>query len=324
MKYSFHLFWFATDYYRFAYSDLSNLSDIVVHWGIESALGNISKQIFRAHNAPATNKLINLPFKKVWFPYLINLETSDKPYCFVFTPKFFYNAEQCEFVNYLKARFPDCKTVLYYQDIASSHTSFQQGNDFWKRFDQVVTYDKDEAIKYGFGFYPTSYSLNIKNKLSLDRESSDVLFVGRAKDRLSVLVSIYDFLEGKGLKCKFLLAGVAKPDRIERANITYLDKNISYKENLEYVANTKCVLDMLQGGATGCSFRFWESIAFGINILTNNTTDPIGKMPNRIIFSENTIKEIDIDAIMKTPLINDEIKEKLSPVGLIKYIESVV
>ena len=322
-KYHYHLFWFPTDYYKIAYSDLDNSKDITFHWGIGSSLNKCLATIYRLHNVPAINRYVNLPWKKKWFPYLFPIDSS-KQNCFLFTPKFFYNEEQRSFVQYLKHNYPNSKTVLYYQDIASTHAPFQQGRDFWNLFDVVLSYDQTEANNYGFRFYPTSYSLNIKNKLSTEKPKSDVLFIGRAKDRFPLILKIYDYLENNGLNCLFKLIDVDPVERVERKGISFLDNNISYRENLEYVMQTKVLLDILQNGASGCSLRFWESIAFEKIILSNNDSNPIGRMSNKILFNEKNIENINIGRLLNAPIIDPNLKEKLSPFGLIRYIDSII
>lgn len=322
MKYNYVLIWFKTDYYKVAYHDLEELPFVQMHWSMDSDLSPIQKKLYRLHTSPSLNRNVSIPFKEKWYPYLFKTKfDNNKPYCFIFTPKVFYEKSQVSYIDYLRKQYPGCKCVLYYQDIIPTHTQFQQGESLLSKFDKVITYDKQEAAERNILYYPTSFSQPKLNKDNVIEQ--DVLFVGRAKDRLPLLLKLYDILTEKGLTCCFKIAGVEPTNRIVRSNIEYIDR-ISYKENLELCTKSRCILDLLQAGATGCSLRFWESIALEKNLLTNNPNSPIDDANNVILFDENHLDDINTQKLVRETRINRATIESLSPVRFVEFVDSIL
>ncbi|MCF0126751.1 MAG: hypothetical protein HUJ68_13550 [Clostridia bacterium] len=189
-------------------------------------------------------------------------------------------------------------------------------------FDKILTYDFNDSLKYSFDYYPTPYS---KIDIELDDHySSDVYFLGFAKDRLHTVLNAYDELSNHGFKCRFIIAGDIK-DEIKRKypNITF-GVRIPYTENLKYVRNTKFVLEIMQTGAVGITPRVWESIAYDKYLITNNhfvKNTNVYNSDMMYVFNEYSeipvFVEKNINRAIKYP---DNLIETISPINLLKVL----
>ena len=123
------------------------------------------------------------------------------------------------------------------------------------------------AVKHHLVYHPTVYSPihahNFSNKY-------DLYFLGRDKGRLKTLISICSTAQRKGLRCLFILPEVPKSQRIPCEGIIYVDDPIDYQENLNHIAESRCIIEILQNEASSPTFRTWECIMFGRMLITNN------------------------------------------------------
>ena len=141
---------------------------------------------------------------------------------------------------WLKRKYPDAVFVRFIRDLVSTQENEYKNLKDSGVFDYWVSYDENDAKKYGMLFHN-----EVESKIQLKEPEQfqyDVFFAGRAKKRLSQIVAVYDILEKAGLNCFFYIMSAKKEERIERKGIIYTDKLLTYRQLLEYNMQSKCLL----------------------------------------------------------------------------------
>lgn len=265
---NFVFFLYDTDYYRYAYSDLSQYNNVRVYYGFRP-LDPIKKFIHKIHHSLKINRYINLPFKKMWFKsyYQLNF-INEGELCFVFDARLLEFEYVRSFCNYLHIQHKKAHFVCYYQDLIRTSTDEVLPNCLREEFDLMISYDKQDAALYNIDYYPTTYSENsVDDNTAI--EPCDVYFLGAAKDRWSDIVMSYDLLTRKGFKCDFYVTMPKGGANIQKDGIHYIE-NMSYKENLQHIKKCKFILELQQRGAVGPTLRTWEAICYNKYLITNN------------------------------------------------------
>ena len=70
--------------------------------------------------------------------------------------------------------------------------------------------------------------------------SSDVYFLGKAKDRYDKIIAVYKKCREAGLRCDFHIVGVEPEKQQYKGEIEY-NRPMSYYENLHHIYACKCM-----------------------------------------------------------------------------------
>lgn len=314
----------ARGFYEVAYYDLLGLESVKYY---PSALDSISnpfiKKLARINYSKKVNSIIQRPFdflvKNKFYSW--DFPKKNKPLCFIL---FFHSLEFLTYSYFieLKKKNPEIKFVVYFQDIIASRKNFDL--DKVKTFaDVLISYDKGDSRMYDMLYYPTPYSIyEVLENPSLS--CSDVYFVGLAKNRYKKILQIYEKCQEENLKCDFNILGVPKYEQVYRDQICY-NQSLSYIDNLEHVVKTKCILEIMQQGADGFTPRLWEAIVYDKHLLTNNKSiiDTQYYDSKSIHFVDDGMQSL--GNIITTMITNeDKLKKSLSPINLIKFIETKI
>ena len=321
--YNFVFFSTPSDFYDIAYKDIKHLQNVRYIRNILEPKNVFLKFCFKFHFYFQYKKKIYNPLKSIWNKYLFNDDFNDgNPICFIFNERMLYLDNYC-FVDYLKEAYPNAKFVCYLQDLINTINNVNI-EVIVNKFDLSISYDKGDANKYGLFYYPTPYSFH-QSKMSNDIKQSDVFFVGRAKNRLNEILAIYVKLKEKGLSCDFNIIGVEPKDQLYAGDIHY-NTLMTYEENLQHVMKTKCLLEIMQQGASGYTFRTWEAIMYDKLLLTDNIY--IEQAPfyqSQYIKIYNDSSDLDVSFISDfVKKIDYEYKDMLSPKFLLDYIETKI
>lgn len=329
LKYNYVVFGSSIEYSRIVYADLEKCNN-VVKYVTEKSLLKRKQLLFKIHFSRKINKIIRLPLKKIWLKTFDVYSPSDeKPICFFFMA-YWNNIEyQLPFIEFLKNKYPNSRTVLFLQDIFKLYEMPYTSNPFdaeelKSRYDMVMTYDKGDADRYGLFYHPTPFSYYDVGNVS-DVPESDVFFIGKAKDRLPMIYETFDKLTSLGLNCLFVLHGVKKRDKIDKKGIVYINKLLPYKECLQYVSRTKCILEIMQGGAKGSTLRVWEAMVYNKHLLTNDTSlvnSRFYRKEGMMIY--NSVNDLDESIklrIMSSDILNYNCREELSPIKLLEFVD---
>lgn len=280
------------DVYSYCFNDLKSFNNIELFESYIKFNSLMEKKIYYKH----FTKKMWLPFRNIWNNrYYKNKFNKKDEIIFIVPPT--THLLKLKVIKKLKKKYINSKFVLYITDIMS-HDQFLSDNlELLRDFNVVISFDYNDCKKYGFINYPLVYSA--PKELENVEEEIDVYFCGRAKDRLELIMETFYFLKKQGLKCLFILRDVSLKERIKDEGLIYIEKFMSYKENLEYVKKSKCLLEIMQDGGNGYTLRTCEAIAFNKKIISNNYILKEAEFYNEKMISYfNCVKDINIEFIL--------------------------
>lgn len=325
---NFVFFWGSEDYYKAAFSDIENLSNVIYIQSIPRTENRILTTFHKIHNSTRINKRLNIPFKNIWFPlYFSDSFENENKIVFVFHAAYYW-LKGSNYFEYLRRKYPTSKLVFILMDTVDSYKRyfadrFTEGFDISylrKSFDLLLTYNKSDSEKFNIEYYPSIYSTRHASKN--EEPTYDIFFVGRAKDRLSDIHYAYKKLTEKGFACNFYISGV-EPKRQEYPNRIHYNEYLSYNDVIKNIQRTRGLLEIVQGNSNGFTFRLDEALVFDKNIITNNPI--VTNIPYRDsekIFNFETINDITYGDFLKASLQSYHYQGDYSPVKLLEYLEN--
>lgn len=321
-KYNYVFYNVGEDYLEPVFGVLNKYPNVKTY-GLAIKSNPLVEKLFFLHWSAKINSIIKLPLKSIWFKKMFDVKfENDKPVCYVFLGGK-YIIQEKKIYSYLKNKNNDNKVIIYYGDLIS-----KRNFDISKQkevSDYIITYDEQEAKQYNICYHGNSLGYGSIIEVTEPKNfENDVYFVGFAKDRLDTIHNVYKYLTENGLKCKFIICGSKEEDRIQGEGLFYQEP-IPYKESLENVNNSRCILDIIQGGSAGETLRVKESQVYKRKLLTNNVSlkhkDYISE-DNTCIFS--SIDDIDIDFVKKDINYDSFCENEFNPIKFIIYLEQLI
>mgnify|MGYP000015305623 FL=1 len=304
-------------YYAICYNDVRNHNQIQC---IDIPLQGYCKfwrYLYALHHSARINERINLPFKKIWYPYYFKNEFKDsKEICFILQIRLpiFY-------LQYLKEQYHNCKFVSIYRDLRKITEINNPEYPNHPIFDLEMTIDKNEAKLYGWHHFE-----EFESKIDVPKSSSyfesDVFFAGKAKDRLERLLKAYNIFTKAGLRCKYYLTGVPQNKRINLPGIEYAEKFMPYSEMLYHTINSKGILEINQYEAVGYTSRFLEAVMYNKRLITDNKDVMLSKFySSDNIMCISDILDIDPSFVSSEKIVDYHYNGEFSPIHLIEKID---
>lgn len=148
-------------------------------------------------------------------------------------------------------------------------------------FDTFFVFDPMDIQKYpqyNLNFITNFYFDFIQRNQTLPSKYKNTFtayFVGsHLNQRTPILIKILDCLSQSNIKPLFFIAGISgqihKQNEYQHYLINFLDKNISFEENLANVEAADILIDILNDVHGGLSFRAFEAIYYTKKLITNN------------------------------------------------------
>jgi hypothetical protein len=169
------------------------------------------------------------------------------------------------------AKIKSKKMIAYQWDGMSRFPEVSETIDF---FDEFYVFDKNDIesnskkLSYTTNFYFDCYNNLFKNKIKYD-----VYFIGSYDSRTQDLIRMCVELESMGLKINVLLSTSPRKHLKKYKFITYLNKSLTYYDNLEILSQSKIIIDLAHKDLhTGLSFRAFESVGYDKKMITTNKT----------------------------------------------------
>lgn len=157
--------------------------------------------------------------------------------------------------KYIKKHNKKCKIILWnWNPCDEERISFFKED---KNIDEIWTYDKNGADEFGLLYNQQFYNRNIK--LKEKSYNFDVVFLGFNKNRNDLIEKYQKIFEEKDIKCKFKIVNSS-------------DEKVSYEEYLEFISDSRILLDIVAEGVTGITLRIMEGLFFNKKVITNNLT----------------------------------------------------
>ncbi len=311
-------------FYDISFADVVNLANVRYFSSHYSGLHSwFQRALFRINFSKQINHWIKEPFSFYVNSRLYRNDLFDKQntiVVFCANVGYVYNTS---YIHYLKQRNPHLKFVLYFTDLVSKTENVDL--DYIRNtFDVIISYDRGDANKYDFKYYPTPYSRIYNESLDVDTEEYDLYFCGKAKDRYQTIFHIYEQCVSKGLKCDFYLYNLSEDKRIYGEGLHY-DIPMSYVENIRQLQKSRAILEIMQRNADGFTPRLWEAIMYDKHLLTNNEA-----VFNSVYCDNVGVHSIDIlerkdgyFEIKNNVKYSDNLKKSISPIAFLEYIESL-
>lgn len=305
------------DISKWLFSELEDQPNVDILYKPTNISNTFLRKVKKAHFSRKINHIVNIPFKRIWDRYY-TLSSYD------FLPQYEYyiivgNFAICEFdLEYLEKirKKHNAKIVLLFTDsICSEHAKRAYDTTQKFKYDYVYTFDPKDAKEYGFLYTGPLYSYKPIKRQEIVR---DLYFVGVNKNRLSILREIYNKLTNKGVTCDFYVAGVPKGE-ISNDGIIY-NERCSYEQVIDRIQKYNVILDIVQEGQTGATFRYFEAVCYNKKLITNNRTIknyPFYSPDNMLVFDD--IDEIDSEWI-HIPAKEYGYRGEFSPVNWINRI----
>ena len=321
-KYNYVLLNFGGDYLEPVFHPLKNYPFVRLYSRAFDGNWLLQKLCF-LHWSAKLNRRIRLPGKRIWYRRLLKQSfTEDKPCCYVFCGGK-YITEDPGLYACIKKQNPENKCVVFCYDLISKKQ--WDIEKVRKCCDHIITYDPGEAKKYRIDLFQAFMYGAISEVTEPQTFENDVYFLGFAKDRLHQIHAVYHTLSDSGLRCKFLICGVPKEKQLKGEGLHYCEP-IPYRENIENVKRSKCVLELMQGGSDAPTLRTEEAHVYRRKLLTNHlglVNQPYYDCNNMRVFSEPD--EIDV-AFLKEPINYSSFDDSYdySPYQLIAYLENLL
>lgn len=281
------------------------------------------KYVCNIHRSVKLNRIINMPFKSIWYKYYLDyskLSVSDKIFFLFFEGN--QLAYDKAYILYLRKKFPKAKFIFRYTNMKYSLNEWTFAY-VEKVYDLIITMDVCDSNSDKWVCYSNTYNLSKIKQNDGNKCTYDLFFVGRDKGRHDELLKLYYFLTNKNMNCLFLLYGVDKKKQVKNLEgIKYIDF-MKYKDIVEYILSSKCILEIVQNSQKGSSLRPMETIVYEKKLLTNNSNIvnyDYYNDENMFVFSE--VEDIDIDFIKTEAKVSNRDKDKISSKKLFDMIEN--
>lgn len=189
-------------------------------------------------------------------------------------------------------------------------------------WDNIYTTDPKDAENYGYKYLGFNYySAHNIGHITPDK-TSDVFFVGGLKGgRTKLIYDLYEHLASKGFTCDFYLMPIDNKNVKRLQGIYYYKSWRPYEEILQHVQQTKCIIEIVQGGQSGATLRYVEAVCMNKKLLTNNpniVNFPFYNPKWMRVFT--SIEDVDTGWIQKEEHVEYNYKDEFSPKHFIDYL----
>lgn len=272
------------DFYKISYYDLYKEENVEIVDALIDSKSKIKRGAYLLCTSTKINQIVKIPGKELWFQSFYKSESSYDIIYFVF-----FDAQLRKYTRdyrlFLKRKYPNCRIVLFLTDLMDSFKTCII-SEIISFADLILTYEKEDAKKYNFQYYPDVYSKFPQYLLESDYGKTNILFCGYTKNRSEMIINILNYLEKHKVCSEFII-----PDLKTYFDLTYVQlvsSRLPYLEYIKKVQKANCILEIEQKGATGYTLRTLESLCYGKKLITNNT-----EIKNAPFYNENFIKVIE-------------------------------
>lgn len=281
---------------------------------------------FNDHLSYTSKCLYKLPFTSFWFKKIessIGIDDTCDTVLIVYD--WAVLARYFDFWKYLRKRHKKVKIIYLFSNIikVTGANRFRIVESLNENYDAVFAFDKVDARKYNFYHSPLIYAPRNPLPTYNSNLKYDLFYLGVAKDRYNSLIEVFEKAKSEGLKCNFTIVGVPKEEQKYTDEIKY--SPVSYSTAIKTMSESKCLVDMIQGGSTALTIKTCEAVVFGKKLITSNFRvkgESFYHKENILVYDENC----SIKAFIHESFINYTNRdcEVFSPETLFKTINSII
>lgn len=322
--YNFVIFGGEFDFVDIAYKDIANKSNVKykpAYWDEEN--NRLLEFAYRTITLFSKRLGKGVPFKKFWnrYYYKDKFDNHNK-LCFIYHGTNKMALVYGGFLDYAKRKYPSSKHVIIFWDVQAFRKI--NLNDIRNKMDLIIVFDKKEAETNNITYYPLFYSGIMEKKDINQNEKYDVFFCGGAKQRENELFDIYKKLHDNGIKCMFLVFGVNESEQrhLDGYIATSARNNLAHTEYLNYVMNSRCLLELKNPDIDGYTLRIYEALVYDKKVLTNNPNLSMEEYyEEKYMFYFSSVDDIDINFIKNRDNVNYKRKDLVSPERILDFIQ---
>lgn len=209
--------------------------------------------------------------------------------------------------SYLKRDFfqfvHDCNNKNFYLLIWNSIIGGYVDYFYGKYLDtnHIFSYSKADSIKYGLTYFNDFHLFNLKNYFQSNEIQYDFYFLGRDKNRVSLLSKFSSIVSKMGYFTNIEIFTTIRNKKADYINYIYSKK--TFDDYLTCITKTRCLIDFCCG--ENISFRTIEAMIFKKKLITTNL-----KIKEYDFYNENNIFIFDdninyknLDEFLKKPYI---------------------
>lgn len=195
--------------------------------------------------------------------------------CYGFTRKDIMSAKRiilceprncCDVVEFIKKYNKNVQVVIWTWNIID-HDSINDIKKAKKRGLKIYSFDKDDCLKYGIEY---NFNLLPVFKIKEFSEINGCFFCGKDKNRFSTIEKLGQKIQEIGHEVNFIIVKDRHCKYPHESVTKLLNNNISYNDILDYISKSKCLVDIVQEGQTGLTYRPLEALFYNKKLITNN------------------------------------------------------
>ena len=264
------------------------------------------------------NGMVQLPFQSLWRKqYTLNkLHFSDnKKYCVIFT-----DISACRtdinFLKYLHHK-KNITMVMVLVNIFNSKRKLIQNR--LPYFERVFSFDKNDCDNYGFSYYPTFYSIE-QDVRQADCPKTTAFFIGSSKgNRHERIKQLFNLIKEKGGKPEFYLVGVNNSSEMQDG--IHYNQRLSYREVLNHILETNCVIEIMGGNQSGLTLRAMEAICYDKKLVSDNpSVKDLKYYKTGFIKFIDSMEDVDVNFICNKEIINYQYTGDFSPIHFLEKL----
>lgn len=184
-------------------------------------------------------------------------------------------------VKFISDKYPKIRIIVWYWNPVSKCEKLEK---YPENICDRWTFDERDAKSYSLKYNTQYYFNDVKlNNQSID---NDVYFIGGDKGRLSMLIDLEKKLNNKGIKTNFHITKTS--NKID--NNPIFKERIDYSQNLNFISESKAIVDIVAKGQVGLTLRPLEAMFFNKKLITNDKS-----IINRDFYNKENIFILDYD-----------------------------
>jgi len=213
------------------------------------------------------------------------------------------------------------KSYTYHWDGLQRYPDIFQRLNFFNKF---YVFDKNDMIKHQKTYPLTNFYFDCYPELFNNiAPEYDVYYLGSYDSRIDQLIPLCELLHAQGLKLNINIPCSKNHQQLlsRYEYINFPKGGLSYKENIENIANARIILDLRNDIHNGLSFRAFEALGYSKKLITTNEL-----IKDYDFYNESNIhiykEEKSLLNFLNQPMvkINEEIRYKYSFTNWLSYI----
>ena len=311
------------DITRLMMSDLEHSEEVEILYQPYNIKSDFLRKIRDKHLGYKLNKSRVAPFQRFWWRFytLSQYKFNKNDNYYIIFGNAVLSMIDDGFIRKLNSK-PNVNLILYFSDpVDSDFARLAKVRANRNEFKYIFTFDPDDAKKYGYTLMRSIYSAS--DVEPDESRKSDICFIGENKGRQQKLEAIYDACEKNGVNCNFRMTLVEEAEQ-NKTGIIY-NERVSYLQTIAEAKATNCLLEILQQGQSGVSFRYYEAVCYNKKLLTNNPD--IVNLPyydDRYMRYYEVVEDIDWNWLKAKDKVDYNYQGDFSPVRFIQLIKSML